>query len=403
MACQTDEPQYPQLNSLQALGGSNWSYGDTLTLQFDAMPMQSYKLALLAGAELIPIKYRENYRSDDFIEVLVFWDNRYLENGRYDIRLQVFNDGVGASDFLSVNYSGLNLKQTGFALLGENFLEIQDTSGGIWAQYPLSKSFDCLMVSSQDSLLYLAAYANYAVEVRSLKDFSLQNTLPLPAANGSQAYHNFLKTERGLFLLQTDGGIVYVEQGGIKASTNVAGIDRSARQASAFNDKLAIISTDFTGGNPKLEIYNKNLNGLLQSYPLIGSNYRVFALNNTSLGLSYFNGVDHAFAVYNVPNQQLTTSNLSLAQLVEEALAFNENSFVHADAQSLSRTTYLGSYQTTNIAQGPNYQNFQKNRVNEGFYLQNGNSIQRLLVNNNLQFAASYTNLLLDYEFLYNK
>jgi hypothetical protein len=360
MACQTDEPQYPQLNSLQALGGSNWSYGDTLTLQFDAMPMQSYKLALLAGAELIPIKYRENYRSDDFIEVLVFWDNRYLENGRYDIRLQVFNDGVGASDFLSVNYSGLNLKQTGFALLGENFLEIQDTSGGIWAQYPLSKSFDCLMVSSQDSLLYLAAYANYAVEVRSLKDFSLQNTLPLPAANGSQAYHNFLKTERGLFLLQTDGGIVYVEQGGIKASTNVAGIDRSARQASAFNDKLAIISTDF-------------------------------------------NGVDHAFAVYNVPNQQLTTSNLSLAQLVEEALAFNENSFVHADAQSLSRTTYLGSYQTTNIAQGPNYQNFQKNRVNEGFYLQNGNSIQRLLVNNNLQFAASYTNLLLDYEFLYNK
>lgn len=400
-SCSKAEEPYPEV-SFTYVDGQVINYGDTLRLGFETANASSYKLSLVQGSRVYTVSQRQVFREGNSFDLELIFNDPYLESGNYDLRLQVENSDKGASAFSSIRYIGLALAQEGFALLGTQSIELIDNAQNRTV-FPLLNSFAAIKVSSRDSLIYLGAFADAQTEVRRLSDFQLVRQLPTVAPSGSKSYYDFIKSEQGLYLLRSDGGIDYLEEGTIQAST-VLPTGRTARRGCMLNAKLVAISYDAAGLNPELKFYNANLNGSFQSYPLPGSNHVIFPLQgNQELAVLLRRNEQWELHIYNSVNQTLSLEYIGNNQmpLAGSATAQSQLLMFSTD-QELYRAYIFGSSIPTAIQSGA-HNNFQLSRFHEGLYLQKANTVYRLGLDNNLQFAASKLDALQDYDILYNK
>ena len=400
-SCSKEEAPYPVV-SFTYVDAVNVNFGDTLRLGFESSNSTSYNLSLLQGSRVFTLPQREVFREENRVDLELIFNDPYLESGTYDLRLQVENADKGASAFSSLRYTGLALAQRGFALLGETSLELVDNNQNR-ISFPLLSPYDALKVSSRDSLIYLAAFADEPVEVRRLKDFQLVRELPLVQAPGFRNYYQFIKSVEGLYLLRTDGEIDYLEEGTVQASTSLSA-GRTARAGCVLNEKLVVVSYDQAGLNPQLEFYNSSLNGVFQSYPLSGSNHVIFPLQgNQDIGVLLRRNSKWELHIYNSASQTLSLEYIGNDQipLAGSATAQSQLLMFSTD-QELYRAFVFGSSVPIAIQSGA-HKNFQLSRFDQGLYLQKANTVYRLNLDNNLQFAASKFDVLQDYDILYNK
>lgn len=400
-SCSKVEEPFPEV-SFTYVDGRVINYGDTLRLGFESTNASSYKLSLVQGARLFTVSQRQVFREGNTFDLELIFNDPYLESGNYELRLQVENSEKGASAFSSIRYIGLALAQEGFALLGERDLELIDNAQNR-TLFPLLNPFDALKVSSRDSLIYLAAFADAQTEVRRLGDFQLVRTLPMVAPTGSRSYFDFIKSEQGLYLLRSDGGVDYLEEGTLQASTTLPN-GRIARTGCILNAKLVTISYDAAGLNPQLKFYNANLNGSFQSYPLPGSNHIIFPLqSNQELALLLQRNAQWELHIYNSVNQTLSLEYIGNNQMpVAGSATAQSQVLMFSTDQELYRAFISGSNVPMVIQSGA-YNNFQLSRFDQGLYLKKANTVFRLGLDNNLQFAASKFDVLQDYDIRYNK
>ncbi len=400
-SCSKAEEPFPEV-SFNYVEGQAFKYGDTLRLGFESTNASSYKLSLLKGNRVFTLAQRQVFREGNTFDLEVFFNDPYLASGNYDLRLQVENSDKGASAFSSIRYTALPLLQEGFALLGSENLEILDNSQNR-TLFPLSHSFDALKVSSRDSLIYLAAFADAQTEIRRLGDFQLVRKLPAVAPLGSKAYYDFVKSEQGLYLLRSDGEIDYLEEGNLQASTSLP-FGRIARRGCVLNSKLVAITYDQAGLNAQLYFFNENLNGSFQSYSLQGSNHVLFPLeNDRDLAILFRRNALWELHIYNSASQTLRLEYVGNEKMPLGGSATSQSELImFSTDQDLYRLSLASSSIPMSIQTG-SHQNFQLSRTDQGLYLQKANTVFRLGLDNNLQFAASKFDALQDYDILYNK
>ena len=400
-SCSKAEEPYPEVSFTYVEGGV-FKFGDTIRLGFESSNSDSYKLSLLQGNRVFSLPQREVFREANRVDLELILNDPYLESGAYDLRLQVVNKDKGASTFSTIRYTGLALAQMGFALLGPKNVELIDGNQNR-TSFPLSSSFDAMKVSSRDSLIYLAAFADVELEIRRLSDFQLVRKLPLVAPTGFRSYYEFIKSEQGLYLLRTDGGIDYLEEGTLQSSASLAA-GRSARKGCVFNKKLVAVTYDQAGLNAQLVFFNANLNGSFQGYPLPGSNHIIFPLqNNQELALLLQRNSKWELHIYNSATQILSLEYIGNTQMPLAGSATAQNQLLmFSTNQELYRALVGGSSVPLPIQNGIHRQ-FQLSAFDQGLYLQKAKTVYRLNLDNNLQFAASKFDALQDYEILYNK
>lgn len=400
-SCSKVEEPYPEV-SFTYIDGGNFKYGDTIRLGFESANSDSYTLSLLQGSKVISLPQREVFKEGNQVDLELVLNDRYLASGAYDLRLQVKNTVKGASTFSTIQYTGLPTAQLGFALLGQQDVELVDSNQNR-ISFPLSSSFDYIKVSSRDSLVYLVAFADEGSEVRRLGDFQLVRKLPLVAPVGSRSYYRFVKSAQGLFLLRTDGRIDFLEEGTLQASTALP-LGRIARKGCMLNSKLVAVTYDQAGSNAQMEFFNADLNGSFQSYLLPGTDHVIFPLdNNSGLAVLLRKSGNWELHLYNTLSQDLSLEYIGNDQfpLAGSATAQSQQIMFSTD-QELYRA-YIGGSSIPLPIQNGAYEQFQLSAADQGLYLQKAKTVFRLNLNNNLQFAASKFDVLQDYDILYNK
>jgi len=405
LGCSEEEPAYPELKILNTLP-ANIAYGDTLIIQFEAEPISQYRINLLQGERVMGSQFRPLYRDGDFFEAEVIFDDRYLGSGTYDLRITAYNQGQFLSSFHPFRYTELAAEQRGFALLSDQSLEILNADGIKLREFSLNQSFDRVKVSARDSLIYLISLADNGIEVRHLRDFSEVSFIPAPLGANQNSFTEVLKRDRNFYLLQRNGYIQEIGEGLIQSSRfiGVSGQQYYARTAAWFDEQLAVFSAFGDGSNAQLEVYSSNLLGQLYTYPLVGSSPRLAALNKDELAILIRKPGDGIWELsrYRKSDQAYTTLDSFADEALYDAAAIAPSDLVYSTASGLYRYSSLGGG-NAQLVDPRRFENFQISKINGAFYLQNGNLIQRLLLNNNLQFAASSSKLLKDYEILYNK
>lgn len=403
-ACKDDEIPAPEF-SWEENPPSQISFGDTVFIRFKAVDINKYRIQLKKGAKVIPLNFRTYFKDGDFYEAEVIFDDRYLNSGTYDWHIEVFIGNVSNSDLREVRYTGLALKQSGMALLHANQLEIIDTAGNTQAQYALSTKFDALKISPRDSLIYLLSLADKGVEIRRLKNFELLSQIPAPLGSNRQSYSNYLKTENGLYLFQMDGNVIYLESGRIEASTfvGVSGQINYVTEACILDNDLAAINAFADGSSAEVNIYNAALFQTI-GRSLQGYNHHATALNEDDLAIiSYYPNTDvWGINLWATNSGLFGSEKLFSADSVFDLAHLSGNDIVYCTDEGLHRYTFFGNSNILNIDPGK-FKNFQIRKTDQALFLQKGNIVQRLLLNNNLQFAASSFTSLVDYEFIYNK
>lgn len=400
-SCSKVEEPYPEV-SFTYIEGGDYKYGDTIRLGFESTNNDSYTLSLLQGNTVITLPQREVFKEGNQVDLELVLNDRYLASGAYDLRLQVKNKDKGASTFSTIQYTGLLAAQLGFALLGQQDVELIDTNQNR-ISFPLSASFDHIKVSSRDSLVYLVAFANEGAEVRRLGDFELIRKLPLVAPTGSRSYHQFVKSEQGLFLLRTDGGIDFLEEGSLQAATALP-IGRAARQGCILNSKLVAVTYDQAGLNAQMEFFNSDLNGSFQSYPLPGANHVIFPLHgNTGLAVLLRRNSNWELHFYNTLSQSLSLEYIGNDQIPLAGSATAQSQLIMFSTDQDLYRVFIGGSSVPMTIQGGLHQQFALSTTDQGLYLQKAKTVYRLNLDNNLQFAASKFDVLQDYDILYNK
>jgi len=404
VSCETEEAPVPQLKILNNLP-AQISYGDTLIIQFEAQSINSYRIHIMKGNLILGNSFRALYRDEDFFEAQVIFNDRYLEDGNYQLRLSVQNQSEGNSSFHAFAYNGLNLENRGMALLANQKLYFFDEQGQTSREYPVNGNFDLLKISARDSLIYLASLGDDGIEVRHLKDFSLITRIPAPLGAGQQSYSSFVKTENGFYLLRKDGFIKHLESGTFQTSQdfNRQGPNYYAQSGAIINEELAVIFAYPDQTSSEVHYLNESLFSRY-SRALVGSKHQIAALDDAALALIYLmpNGNKWAIDRYQGSSQDYGNRGDFNADSVFALTAISASEIVYSSNNGLFRfdLDQGGSSFLVDVAK---YWNFQKRRTDQAIFMQKGNLVQRLLLNNNLQFAASINEPLLDYEILYNK
>gem|GEM_PF-1634288 len=402
LGCSEEEPAYPELKILNSLP-SNIAYGDTLILQFEAEPINQYRINILQGDRVVGSQFRPLYREGNFFEAEVMFNDRYLASGNYDLRITAYNQGQYQSNFHPFRYAELEAEQKGFALLSDQSLEFLDADGIKLREFSVNQSFDRVKVSARDSLIYLISLADNGIEVRHLRDFSEVSFMPAPLGANQNSFTDVLKRDRNFYLLQRNGYIQKVGEGSIQSSRfiGVNGQQYYARTAAWFDEQLAVFSAFGDGSNAQLEVYSSNLLGQLYTYPLVGSSPLLAALNEDELALLIRKPGAGVWELnrYRKSDQTYTNLETFTDEALYDAAAIAPSELVFSSASGLYRYSSLGGG-NAQLVDPRHFENFQISKINGALYLQNGNLIQRLLLNNNLQFAASSSKLLKDYEIL---
>lgn len=406
LGCTKEEPVYPDLELVRQGLSSSWAYQDTMYLNFTASQADRYQLRLLRGSEVLNLRQRLLFKEGNRYELEVIWDDPYLPSGAYDLRLQAFNGEEGVSTFFPINYTGLPLLQNGFALLGNTKVTLTDLNQNS-IDYPINQSYDQIMVSSRDSLVYLAAFADTKLAIHRLNDFNLISELPLPAPQGSVSYQDFVKTEQGLFLLQRDGDIKYLEGGQIQAAYNVAnGQGESARTGAWLGANLAAVVADNSGANPRLSIFNTNLNAELATYPLNDPNAYLVRLALDRVGVFQRIGGQLEFSSYDLLSNTFNLEFSAGIDAVKEAALTETTGGIELLIFATESDLYyyaLNTFGPPQMDLSGNYLNFRLARPNNELFLQNGNAVQNYGSPGNLIFGTNFLGSLQDFDILYNK
>jgi len=406
LACRKEEPVYPSLNLDRQGLSSSYRYKDTLRLNFRASNASSYQIRVLQGARVFPVAQRLIYQDGSDFEVELYFNDPYFPTGNYDLRIQAFNGENGVSTFFEFSYQELALGYRGYALLGATKLSIEDDNG-VKTDYPLNKAYDQVMVSSRDSLVYLAAYRDENLAVYDLKDLSFLSDFPLPAPVGSKSYHDFIKTDRGLFALQTDGDIKYYQGGTVLNAISVDnGLGIQARTGAWLGNRLAAVLSTPSGANPELVVFNSDLNGILSSYPLNDPNADLVKLEEDVVGVFETINGQLRFSTYTISTGIFDLEFSAAIGPVREACYANTSPDV--DLLLFATDTNFYSYQLASLNppsldQNIAPKNFRFDRLAEVLFLQNGNFVQVYVSPGNLSFATSFSGSLKDFDILYNK
>lgn len=407
LACRKEEPIFPGLNLERQNLKSLYDYQDTMRLFFRATKANSYQINLLQGAQVFPIEQRLIYKDGDEYEVELYFNDPYFPTGSYDVRIQAFNGEEGVSTFYSFSYRELALGYEDYMLLGASKLTKVDFYDQTRVDYPLPAEYDQIVVSSRDSLVFLAAYKDEKLAVYDLKDLSPITDFPLPAPTGSKSYNSFVKTHRGLYALQTDGEIKHYQGTSVLATISVnAGRGEQARNGAWLGNRLAAVVSAAGGSNPELIIFNANLNGIFSTYPLSDPNAYLVKISEDKVGVFEKVNSQLKFSTYTISSKVF---NLEFTANIE-AIRAAAYAFTSPDVYRLIFANDSGYYSYELAGSNPpqfnqnlTLKNLTLDRLNEILLVQNDNAVQTYVSPGNLNFAASFFGELKDFDILYTK
>ncbi len=287
---------YPQI-TLSVENDQRLRYGDTLVFRFAVQDYEEpVRVTVLEGAREIPfVTNRLSKTGADFVYQIYVTD-RYIESGRYSIRVSAQNGEAGSSAFLTLIYTGLEKKITGFAALEVGGrLHLADTNR-VFIPLSLEKPFRKLCFNSRYQLLYALENGG---ELRGLRAGSLEEVFRREEASSfDQGFQNLVQAEGETYLLKRQGVIEQLNAtGGSKKRISLPA-NRQPIQLSAYEDVLFCLASVNEQGNTgrELLLINEGTGATTGSLFLPGGSRDISTLSKSEcLILDYSGGISSVY------------------------------------------------------------------------------------------------------------
>ena len=246
------EDQRPDIEIISPENGRNVRYNDTLEVEVEASDFTSdFRLSLLDGASPVGINYRKVFEDGDRHVFDIYFRDRYLPSGEYDLRVTAVNGDASKSAFRKLQYRELPLRLLGVALQDGGSIDYIDSAGNRQAVTGFA---------GLQNMLYsgrLQALGALDSDGSRLELYDVREQQQVGSYSASSLPFRFLKVFRdNFYLFRSDGEILAVDLNSVKRRYRLP--DNFNAENAAFSDDWLLVSA-YRDGSDLRELFTFKL------------------------------------------------------------------------------------------------------------------------------------------------
>ncbi len=402
-----EEKVYPKVDILSPDQG-HYRYGDTILVRATASEVNgNVSVSVLKGASIVNLPSSLVYQDGDEYEFEIYFDDKYLESGEYDIRVRAFNEGNGTSKFVKVFLEELEKRVRGVVALSVNWntatLLKRDSASAI-TSLSLEGDYHYLSFSGRFDQIVVAPREEGELTSFSFNDLSENYTIPLFTSSGIRLYDGLIDINGYPNVLTSDGRIKsYGEQGNqIKSNLvdDLPALD-AGRELDFYGDKIAVLSKQETDGFWKLSVIGESNRNVMRWSRSSGEGIDVEWYSNNNCIIAYSKQNNTIIARYDVESRTLTqlselanTKGVDLEWIGTGMLLSTDNEIYVFDPFILQTPSLLYS-------QGANKMTYEA--LSGEVYYASDNTVYKAKPGSPWQYVMAYGGSMVDVEIAYNK
>lgn len=403
-SCKDENSTYPQVSISAPLSGGSYSFGDTIRVAFEVVNKQGQvSVDLMNGGTPVSIANKLVNEEGNHFEYELYFTDRYLPSGNYDIRVQAFNGNNSSSDFLEITYHELPLRMRGLVALsgekGSNFNILRyDSLGNILTQPLTDPAFD-LEFNSFQQVIAIASSTN-----GNLFGYSFSKLSMVYGKNATEMgrYNDIHTNGPYIFALESSGGIKGFHGNGTLARSYEAPEDYVPEKACAGNPGL-LISAKLTGRNEyALFLLNPQNGAVLKTTNVPGKVAAMDYAGSNLFILAYRDKGDAVIATYEVDNNILTDYYRLIGELPLSLVSVDPNQMlISTDSRILRFAPHLPAFpiEVHNFAAS----DMEYDEIQDHIYYASGNSIMKGTPGANVSTVLNSPDSIHQIEIAYNK
>ncbi len=329
LSCKKDNDIYPEVQIKTPLSGGNYAFSDTLILRIEVLKSDGrVSLNIMDGDIVMPIANYLVYQQGSVREYELYFTDRYLTSGNYDIRVQAFNGENSTSDFLKISYTESALRQNGFIVLtqsGNMATIIHSDSSQAQRSFTLTGDYPHLAFNSFQQTGAVVPYLSGQLSGFSLKDFSVGYTAANPSNSGLPQYEHILSHDRLIYALESEGRIRAFNSDGSIARSYTIPAGHIPQRGMIAEDGL-LVAAKIDGRNEfQLFLLNPQNGAVLKQTNLPGLVVDIGYAGQNTFVVTYPKNGNAVIATYNTLTNTLTeygsitgTQPLSLLRISDQ-------------------------------------------------------------------------------------
>jgi len=399
------EKIYPDVSVQPGLENS-YNYGDTILVRFTASKVNGkVRVSVLDGAKVINLPSKQVYQYRNDYEYEIYFNDKYLPSGAYDIRVTAFNEDNGTSKFVKVNLVELQRRRRGVVALAANnsssTLLRQDSSLAIISK-PLNGDYRFLSYSGRFFQVVVAPVENVQLTAFSFKDLSEDYSVPLLTSNGIRLYEGLIDIEGYPNALTSDGRLKSFSGTGTQSQANLVSNNFIGKKISFSNSKIAIAGHDEATGFWTLFILNAANRNVTHSYQFAGEVIDVEWYNNNNCIVAYRKQNRTIIAGYNIDERTFTE------QVEITGVSGTDLERIGANTMLLSTNTGIYSFNPLSTANPSQVYNqgalkMAYDDLSNEVYYASGNQVYKAVLGLPWQYVMAHTDSIINVEIAYNK
>lgn len=218
-SCRKQNDTYPKVAIISPAEGSSYSFGDTIRVKVEMTLRDGpVRVDILKGDQLQSFSQRMIADYGEEVDFELYFTNRYLAGGSYDLRVQVFNGENHSSDFVKLNLKELPLHFRGWVALtstlnGTSNLVRMDSAGNV-EQQNFGSSYPYLVFNSYQQRAVVAPDSAGNLKAFDFRNLDLQYQKPSVDQGSGRQYEFLQSAGQYIYTYENSGRIRVFDKNG---------------------------------------------------------------------------------------------------------------------------------------------------------------------------------------------
>lgn len=405
-SCHKEDRVYPEVEIISPGEGSTYSYGDTIrVIARVSQKKGGENVDVLDGNAVLPFGVEKISESGGKLVYDLFYNYRYLDGGKYDIRFTVFHGDNRRSDFLGINLRPLPRHLAGLAAVcnggnSRNIFVID--SLGQSHQQNLPGDFRFLAANPVQQSLAVAPVLNGKLTGFGLYDFHQSYQLEKPLPQGSVQYHSLISAGDYIYAFENSGRVIGLSEDGSIFKNFELPAGKKLISVAANGEFFLTGVSDQAGGDLELLLLRRENGAVIKSEKVNAVPLFIEALEGGNFAVVLQNASDAEIGEFD-KNLGLYTRALSLSQQqVSTVTSIGKSRLIFSTTQNIYefdlKTSTIPAQLYTFAADALCY-----DPVSKQVYLAQGSVVSKALPGSSLASVATCPGPVIDFKLMYNK
>ncbi len=341
ISCEKENNVYPRVVIRYPLSGGNYDFRDTLRMGVEVVNGDGrVSVSLMDGARVISVAHQLVYQQGNLHEYELYFTDKNLKSGKYEIQVLAFNGENRGSDFSEIRYVELPLRLKGFMTLSGNgniaTVTSYDSIGNIKdiqlnGDYPYLafNSYQQVGVAAPEVIGQLTAFSF----INPAAVFSVSN----PANQGLKQYEYLFSDDELNYALENNGRIrAYNSDGSIAKSFSLP--NGYIPQKGKIDEPGFLVATQLDGTNSfQLFLLNPQNGSVQKQTNLPGKVVSIGYAGQSTFVLTYRKNGDAIIGTYNTVSNLLTEYGKISGAKPLSLLRISDNEFLISTENKILR------------------------------------------------------------------